>query len=69
LVPKINNMLKQIGWCRTKVAHVDVEVGFFYFNLKCQNACNEWIYITFKLPLILDFVVAKVLQEKKRKFV
>jgi hypothetical protein len=62
-------MLKHIGRCKAKVANVGVEVGSFYFNLKCKNACNEWIYMTFKHPLILDFVVVKVLQEKKRKFV
>lgn len=62
-------MLKHIGRCKAKVANVGVEVGSFYFNLKCKNACNEWIYITFKHPLILDFVAVKVVQEKKRKFV
>jgi hypothetical protein len=52
-------MLKHIGRRKAKVANVGVEVGSFYFNIKCQNACNEWIYITYKHPLILDFVVVK----------
>jgi hypothetical protein len=34
-------MLKHAHRCKTKVFIVDMKVGSFDFNPKCQHACND----------------------------
>jgi hypothetical protein len=40
-VPKLDNLFKHVGRCKVKVLKPGVAIGLFYFNLKCQHACNE----------------------------
>lgn len=69
IVLKFDHLLKYANKHKTKVANVNIELGFLYFNLKCQHAHNEEIHTTFKHPSTLDLVIVEIPQDKKRKFV
>jgi hypothetical protein len=69
LAPKLDSLLKHVGYWKCKVPMLEIDAGFYDFNKDFVHAKNERAFTTHDHLFVLDFLLANVPIDHKWKYV
>lgn len=69
LAPKLDSLLKHVGYWKYKVPMLEIDVGYYDSNKDFVHAKNERAFTTHDYLFVLDFLLANVPIHHKWKFV
>jgi hypothetical protein len=69
LVPKFNNLDKNVGRCKYKVVRYNYNIKQYYMSIRSQHAKHENLFYNREIDIVTKIMVmGDVVGEKKRKF-
>jgi hypothetical protein len=68
LAPKLDSLLKHVGYWKCKVPMLEIDAGFYDFNKDFVHAKNERVFIIYDHLVVLDFLLANVPIDDKWKY-